>query len=204
MSWRQILGVNNQNKLAYPHNTQNTHNTTTHGYSANTAYCAAKEQEDDSRLREAVADACGGLDISADNVLHALADADKAEWRRGHISPENLRAFAKSLEERMIMDEGIRPAHYNKQAECLHCGPVWLWVERKVLGCPWCWNRKAGKPIPRPVPIKCEDCANFKPTKHPYLGHCASDQPEPPAGLWKTDARCCSHFLLRPATPSQR
>lgn len=203
MSWREILGVNNRNKFAYPQIPHNTHNSTTPGYSANTAYCAGKEQEADSQLRDAVADACDGLDISADNVFHALADVDKAEWRTGHISPENLRAFAKSLVDRRTMDEGLRPVHYNKHAECLHCGPIWLWIEKKVLGCPWCWNRKAGRPIPRPVPVKCEDCANFKPAPHPYLGHCASGEPEPPAGLWKTDARWCSRFLLSPGASRQ-
>jgi len=47
---------------------------------------------------------------------------------------------------------GIAPQHYTAVTHCRYCGSVPLWpgVSEKVQGCPWCFNRHKGLPIPRP------------------------------------------------------
>ncbi len=120
--------------------------------------------------------------------------ADIEDWRKGDISTETLAAFARSLVQRHGMEQGVVPAHYTERATCKHCGPVWLWFAGEVLGCPWCWNRAAGRPIPRPQSVRCGDCAHFERIDHPHLGHCAKGEPEVIAGLWDTEQRACSQW----------
>ena len=74
------------------------------------------------------------------------------DWQEIQNAPRQLEAFAKSLAQRRDMANGKVPNHYTKAAECTHCGPVWLWEDAPdvVMGCPWCFVRVAGKPIPRP------------------------------------------------------
>jgi len=153
-------------------------------------------------LLEALADACKGLDITPAEVKEALAAEDIEDWRNGAISADTLAAFARSLAQRREMDRGKRPDHYTERATCKHCGPIWLWFSGEVLGCPWCWNRVADRPIPRPCSVRCGDCTHFEriqsPHAHPHLGHCAKNEPEAIAGLWDTDRRYCERFLPRP------
>ena len=44
-------------------------------------------------------------------------------------------------------------------------------------------------------PVRCGECAHFRPGRVTVLGHCAAGQPEPAAGLWATDPRGCSTFV---------
>ena len=130
-------------------------------------------------------------------VKEALAAEHIEDWLKGAVSADTLAASARSLEQRHEMDQGKRPDHYAEQASCKHCGPVWLWFSGEVLGCPWCWNRAAEKPIPRPCSVRCGDCIHFERIAHPHLGHCAKSEPEAIAGLWDTDRRYCERFLPR-------
>ena len=93
------------------------------------------------------------------------------------------------------MDQGKVPGHYTHPATCKHCGPIWLWFSGDVLGCPWCWNRIAGRPIPRPYAVCCGSCTHFERIDHPHLGHCTAGQPEAIAGLWDNDRRYCERYL---------
>ena len=113
------------------------------------------------RLLSALSAACKDLTLDAMELQAELAPEDIAALRAGRLSLDELRAFAVLVAQRRQMDRGIRPDHYTETAICTHCGPVWLWFSGEVLGCPWCWNRASGKPIPRPVAVKCKDCANF-------------------------------------------
>lgn len=207
MSWRDTLGV-----AASPtdhldtHNTHNPQNASASAsamdHSADIADSASTGSEDsDSKLLEALASACHGLPIDPQDVRAALAPADIDAWRRGEINGEALAAFARSLTERREMDQGKCPASYTETATCKHCGPIWLWVSGEVSGCPWCWNRLADRPIPRPHKVQCGKCVHFRRTAHPHLGHCAKGEPEAVAGLWDTDRRYCERYL--PATESE-
>lgn len=148
-------------------------------------------------LLGALAVATRGLPITPTEVYDALAPEDINDWNNGDISPETLRAFARSLVQHKEMEQGKVPTHYIHRATCTSCGPVWLWFDGKVDGCPWCWNKAAGKPIPRPVSVKCNDCAHFERNNHPHLGHCSKGEPEALAGLWDNDKRDCKYFVPR-------
>ncbi len=84
--------------------------------------------------------------------LAELEAAAGEDWPDVRDRPEALEALAVALETRAMRDRGEVPAHYTRAALCASCGPVWLWegAPERVLGCPWCFNRAAGKPIPRP------------------------------------------------------
>jgi rRNA maturation endonuclease Nob1 len=62
-----------------------------------------------------------------------------------------LQNFAHSLRVQRMRDRGEVPPEYKFIAYCRGCGPVWLWSSGKVEGCPWCWNRLQGKPVPYPA-----------------------------------------------------
>jgi hypothetical protein len=199
MSWRKTLGVTPSAEPPYTHNSQNTQNPTETGNCADIADSAYRDSEQESsKLLEALADACKGLDITPAEVKEALAPEDIDDWNKGAISADTLAAFARSLVQRRQMDQGKRPDHYTEQATCKHCGPIWLWFSGEVLGCPWCWNRAADKPIPRPCSVHCGDCIHFERIDHPHLGHCSKGEPEAIVGLWDTDQRYCERFLPRP------
>ena len=80
-------------------------------------------EQENSKLLEALADACRGLSITPADVKLALAAEDIDEWRKGAISAETMATFARALVQRREMDQGKRPAHYTEQATCKHCGP---------------------------------------------------------------------------------
>lgn len=198
MSWRETLGVILSKETTYTHNSHNTQKPAGIGNCADIADSAYRDSKgDNSRLLEVLADACRDLDIAPAEVVEALSPKDIENWRKGAIPDDTLAAFARLLAQRREMDQGIRPALYNKHATCQRCGPIWLWISGRVLGCPWCWNRTLGKPIPRPCSVKCGGCVNFKRIDHPHLGHCTKGQPEDVAGLWDGDHRYCEQYLPR-------
>jgi hypothetical protein len=84
--------------------------------------------------------------------LAELRAAAGEDWPEIKNQPEALEAFAHALKTRAMRAQGKVPAHYTQTVECAHCGPVWLWegAPKQVLGCPWCFNRAKGRPIPRP------------------------------------------------------
>jgi hypothetical protein len=63
-----------------------------------------------------------------------------------------LRDYLRAQEFGRMMDRGIPPPGYTKAVACSGCGPVLLWPTSpdRVIACPWCFRRKAGKTIPRP------------------------------------------------------
>jgi len=191
MSWREVLGVANPIDPSYTHNPHNPHNAPEPGSSADIADSA----EGDSKLLEALSSACRGLPIAPTEVRDALAPEDIEEWINSDISTETVATVARSVVQRREMDQGKVPVHYTERATCKQCGPVWLWFAGEVLGCPWCWNRVAGRPIPRPQSVQCGDCAHFERIGHPHLGHCAKGEPGAVAGLWGTDRRYCESFM---------
>ena len=96
--------------------------------------------------------------LSPDTILDQLSSQDIADLDRGTLTQREMTCFAKALAARQIRDAGIAPTNYTQAAECDLCGPVWLWAGAPptVMGCPWCFNRLAGKPIPRPQTIEYE------------------------------------------------
>lgn len=65
-----------------------------------------------------------------------------------------LLALCEAQVGRQRMDAGLPPLEWGEPvaAYCEGCGPVLLWAgcPAVVKACPWCFRRKAGKPIARP------------------------------------------------------
>ena len=72
------------------------------------------------------------------------------DWDKVSNDPAQLVAFADSLAIVQIRESGAVPNHYTATTECSHCGPVPIFegLPAKVFGCPWCFNRIKGLPIP--------------------------------------------------------
>ncbi|MBT4607201.1 MAG: hypothetical protein HN661_11660 [Gammaproteobacteria bacterium] len=156
-------------------------------------------EERQSRLMECLADACKGLEITPMEIHKALSPDDIKEWESGDLTLEELSAFADLLVDRRSMDRGERPDHFTEKAHCRQCGPVYLWISGTVLGCPWCFNRAADRPIPRPRSVRCGECCHFERVSyHPHLGHCTMGEPEAVAGLWDSDRRYCLRYIPHP------
>jgi len=65
MSWRETLGVTPSAETPYTHNSQNAQNPTEQGNCADIADSAYRDSEQEiSKLLQALADACKGLDIN--------------------------------------------------------------------------------------------------------------------------------------------
>jgi hypothetical protein len=103
--------------------------------------------------------------------IRQMQDADMDEWL-------GLGDGARVLLLHLLADTADRhcgrvPVSDTAPMHCRHCGPVWVhpgiiaalpnvggWA--RGLGCPWCFVRSAGGPIPRP-PVTCSDCQHFVP-----------------------------------------
>jgi hypothetical protein len=48
-----------------------------------------------------------------------------------------------------------------------------------------------------PGRVSCATCRHFETAAHPHLGHCNVGEPEAVAGLWCTEFRDCSQWLLK-------
>jgi len=146
-------------------------------------------------LDDALAIATDGLPITPLEVHDALSPENIEEWHSGEIDIDMLAGFAQLFVWRREMDKGIVPAHYTEHASCKQCGPVWLPTSQNVLGCPWCFNGAADRPIPRPCSVRCTECVNFERITHSHLGHCAKGELEEIAGLLDADKRFCNKYL---------
>jgi hypothetical protein len=82
----------------------------------------------------------------------ALQAAAGEDWPEVATRPEALAALALLLRTQAQRDRGERPEHYNGQALCETCGPVWIYDREPgpLLACPWCLATKSGTPVPRP------------------------------------------------------
>lgn len=73
------------------------------------------------------------------------------DWAECEHDPELLKTYAHSIQVRRMREAGIVPAHYTATTICDHCGPVLIFAgaPERVQSCPWCFNRAAGKPVPK-------------------------------------------------------
>ena len=106
-------------------------------------------------------------------LVHGLPDADVLACVD---YPDNeLRGLLRALGARERMDAGMVPLEWGEPVArtCEGCGPVLLWATCPdvVLACPWCFRRKAGKPIPRPL-VACGRCRHYLPNPEAGMGGC--------------------------------
>ncbi len=73
------------------------------------------------------------------------------DWEEISTDPAKLKAFAELVMIEDMRHRGIVPDHYTATTNCKHCGPVPIfegnWPESD--GCPWCFNRLKGLPMPK-------------------------------------------------------
>jgi hypothetical protein len=84
-------------------------------------------------------------------IVHDLHAADVAAC--AGLSDDILRAYLHARQRGAVMDPGIAPEGYTQAVRCAGCGLVLLWpgCPPQVKACPWCFRRRAGKPVPRPA-----------------------------------------------------
>ncbi|MFT4255939.1 MAG: hypothetical protein QM599_03110 [Pseudoxanthomonas sp.] len=85
-------------------------------------------------------------------LVHGLPDADVTACT-GYTDADLL-GYLRTLSAGERMDAGMTPVEWGTPhaRTCEACGPVLLWetCPDVVKACPWCFRRKAGKPIARP------------------------------------------------------
>ncbi len=86
--------------------------------------------------------------------LEKLKSFLSKDWDDYKDNPEALDFWADLLFRNCLIDQGIAPDNFTVTTWCNLCGHVYVPPEltngRNVLGCPWCWNRVNGLPIPKP------------------------------------------------------
>ncbi len=83
---------------------------------------------------------------SADELRWVAED----DWDEVSNDPAQLVAFADSLAIVQIRESGGIPDNYTSTTECKNCRtvPIWQGCPPQVDGCPWCFNRHKGLPMP--------------------------------------------------------
>ena len=86
-------------------------------------------------------------------TLADLQTAAGADWSLIEGNETRLTAFALALLHRRMRERGEIPAHYTAATECAGCGPVPIFegAGDSIQGCPWCFNRVQGLPMPHQV-----------------------------------------------------
>ncbi len=82
------------------------------------------------------------------------------DWGWVSADDATLIGFADSLAIVQIREQGRIPDNYTATTECKRCGtvPIFEGCPPEVDGCPWCFNRLKGLPIPRAQ--HCEEHEN--------------------------------------------
>ncbi len=83
--------------------------------------------------------------------LDKLMAASDKDWPQIKDDPAALETLAWSIQTRSMRELGRIPSHYTATTICVHCGlvPIFPGVGERVKGCPWCFNRVKGLPVPR-------------------------------------------------------
>jgi len=84
----------------------------------------------------------------SDQELREVLDDD---WDEVSNDPAQFEAARYSLRTIQQIAAGQVPDSYSAKTICKHCGPVPIWegCDPEVAGCPWCFNRIKGLPIPK-------------------------------------------------------
>ena len=82
--------------------------------------------------------------------LEELRRKAGADWEEIAGHPDQLKTFTELLMIVKMRENGITPDHYTSKTECKRCGtvPIFEGCPPQVNGCPWCFNRIKGRPIP--------------------------------------------------------
>jgi len=72
------------------------------------------------------------------------------DWYEIAYDPAQLKTLTELLMIGEMRERGIIPDHYTATTECKRCGPVPIFegCPPIISGCPWCFNRIKGLPMP--------------------------------------------------------
>ncbi len=92
--------------------------------------------------------------VNKQRLMSALVQLQRIagpDWAAIEYRPDRLKVFAEMVMISEMREQGIVPDHYSATTECKRCGPVAIFegCPSEVGGCPWCFNRRKGLPIPR-------------------------------------------------------
>jgi hypothetical protein len=99
-----------------------------------------------------ISETCRGLTDKTDKRASVSSVSDwSTDSDISDVMPHEERVAQELLEIMAMRERGEMPRHYTATTTCKHCGPVPIWegCSPEVLGCPWCFNRHKGLPIPR-------------------------------------------------------
>ena len=84
-------------------------------------------------------------------TLADLQQAAGSDWPEIEQDPAAIEALANSIQIRRMREHGEVPSNYTRTTVCARCGavPIFAGVAERVLGCPWCFNRAKGLPVPK-------------------------------------------------------
>ena len=89
-----------------------------------------------------------------DVPIEELKEKAGEDWQELIENSERLYAFADAVSKQRLMEQGKIPHNYTAITHCKACGDVFVPLaiqnNGSVLGCPWCWNRARGFPVPKP------------------------------------------------------
>lgn len=85
--------------------------------------------------------------------IEIVKEAAAEDWDEIQSNPEMFDAFADAVSSTQLMQQGIVPENFTGRINCKGCGLVpvdpSLVGSGSILGCPWCWNRAYGYPLPK-------------------------------------------------------
>lgn len=155
------------------------------------------ESENQADIRAHLLALAGDEGLPA-GLVHRLAEADAATC--AGLPDDTLRAYLWALNRNRQMERGLPPVDWQAVAHCEGCGPVHWHRAERLRACPWCFRRRAGKPIPRPL-VRCGDCRHFTPdTVNPAagVGTCAAGN----AARWPMQPHRCPDMQAKQGVPA--
>ncbi len=116
------------------------------GFSGRSGFAPTKEVRKDEPTTNTL---LGSPGSTSDD---ALAEAQRIAANEPNLSEDEFQALIRAIQTRRMRERGEVPPHYTEVTVCAHCGPIPIFPDAaaRVLGCPWCFNRVAGLPVPRP------------------------------------------------------
>ena len=91
--------------------------------------------------------------ISNGLTLETLRLAAGDDWEEIVNDLELAGSFANVIATRSMRERGKVPPDYTSTTICQRCGfvPIWSGAPKRVLACPWCFNRLKSLPVPKPL-----------------------------------------------------
>ncbi len=84
-------------------------------------------------------------------TLADLKEAAGTDWNEIAGDRALFETFAAAVATRRMRARGEVPSLYTASTTCAGCGqvPIFEGAPARVDGCPWCFNRHAGRPVPK-------------------------------------------------------